>query len=191
MISASNFDPPPVWAWRAPVRVRRVRCGDALALIDFYASLSQTSRRRRFLGFAQVGDGLARRMCGPDHRHAEGFIAEILGGDQDGSIVGHLCLEPTDEGAEEVAVAVSDDYQGQGIGRRLLEAGIDWARFRRVPFLTATAFADNVAILRLLLSVAPNAIVRQGGCGLVDVLVPLEPPRSLLEAAPRLGVTLI
>jgi acetyltransferase len=166
---------------KVPVRIRRVREADAVGLIEFYGSLSPESRRLRFLGFGAVGEGLARHMCGPDHRHAEGFVAEVQGGAQDGRIVGHLCLEPTEEGAEEVAVAVDDEFQGRGIGRALFAAGLTWARSRGVPLLVATAMADNTRILRLLTSASPEAVVRPASCGTVDVLVPLGEPRSLQE----------
>jgi GNAT superfamily N-acetyltransferase len=124
-------------------------------------------------------------MCGPDHRHAEGFVAEIQGGADDGRIVGHLCLEPADQGAEEVALAVADEFQGRGVGRSLFDAGLAWARSRGVPRLVATAMADNTRILRLLTSASPDAVVGQTGSGTVDVLIPLGEARSLPEPGRR------
>jgi acetyltransferase len=163
------------------VHIRRVHEGDADGLLEFYGTLSPQSRHRRFLGFCSVTEGVARQMCGPDHRHAEGFVAELHGGADDGRIVGHLCLEPADDGAEEVALAVADEFQGRGIGRALYEAALSWARSRGVPTLVATAMADNTRILRLLISASPKATVRPSACGTVDVFVPLGELRSLSE----------
>ena len=101
------------------VRVRRVRPDDAAKLVAFYRRLSPESWRRRFLGYATIGADMLGQLCGPDHLHAEGFVAELVGSPGDGQIVGHLCLEPVEQGAIEVAVAVADAYQRMGIGRRL------------------------------------------------------------------------
>jgi hypothetical protein len=44
-----------------------------------------------------------------------------------------------------------------------------------VPRLTATAYADNVAILQLLRSVAPDAVMRPSSAGVIEIEVPLQP----------------
>ena len=69
-------------------------------------------------------------------------------------IVGHLCLEPDGVATAEVAVAVARGYQGYGVGRRLLAAGVAWARHEGVARLTATMFVDNAPIQRLLRGLA-------------------------------------
>ena len=43
-------------------------------------------------------------------------------------------------------------WQGLGIGRRLLDAGVAWARSAGVRRLVATAFISNTRILRLVRS---------------------------------------
>ena len=89
-------------------------------------------------------------FCRTDHDHREGFVAivDAYRGGQD-LIVGHLCLEPDRSGAAEVAIAVAEEFQHQGIGGRLLTEGIAWARRERIAQLTATMFAGNTAIHRL------------------------------------------
>ena len=72
-----------------------------------------------------------------------------LGADR---VVGHLCIEPDEHGVAEIAVAVADSWQGLGIGRRLLDAGVAWARSAGVRRLVATAFISNTRILRLVRS---------------------------------------
>lgn len=95
-------------------------------------------------------------------------------GPADGSIVGHLCLEPAGaDGAEEVALAVADERQGQGIGRRLFEAAIAWSLGRGVPRLAASAFSDNSGVLRLLSSAPGGARIRPAGGGVVEIEMPL------------------
>ncbi len=138
---------------RAPaVRIRRVRPTDKGELATFYAGLSQTSRRLRFLATtAGISDAQSTRFCTPDHHHREGFVAQLAGSDGR-RILGHLCLEPAADGSAEVAIAVADESHRRGIGRRLLEAAFDWARDEGIARLSATMLDANFPIYRLLAS---------------------------------------
>lgn len=117
---------------------------DAAELCRFYAGLSEESRRRRFLGFTRgLSNAQADRFC----RH--GFVATVQYGSAE-RIVGHLSLEPIEPHVEEVAVAVADEWQRQGIGRALYAAALESAKSRDVRRLEATMFAYNTPIRRLL-----------------------------------------
>lgn len=156
--------------------IRRIRGDDDAAIGRFYAELSAESRRTRFLSIsAGLSPAHAAWLCHPDHAHREGFVAETGGPDR--RIVGHLCLEPDGRAAAEVAVAVADALQGRGIGRRLLEAGIAWARRAGFDRLTATMFADNAPIQRLLTGVGLPTTTRQQGCGVAEITIELTPLR--------------
>lgn len=149
------------------VRVRAIRPADASELQRFYAVLSSESRRTRFL-YISTGLTPAQSIsfCTTDHDHREGFIAVVAGGPAGSEqIVGHLCLEPDGVDAAEVAIAVADEFQHQGIGRRLLEAGVAWARREHIARLTATMFANNRPIHRLLagLGLATRLVYADGG----------------------------
>ena len=159
--------------------IRRVRPSDGSGLQEFYAGLSPESRRARFLGFSRsLGDDRVRQFCTPDHVHDEGFVAVAdVSGHQ--RIVGHLCLADAGERCLELGVAVADDLQGRGIGRRLFEAGLTWAHSHDVEQLVASAFADNTRVLRLLSSAPHGARIVQGGSGVVDVTIPLRGPLPL------------
>jgi acetyltransferase len=163
------------------VVIRRVRPSDLDTLIEFYSGLSEASRYARFLGFTHgVDDQTARSFCTPDHMHQEGFVALAPG---DGSrLVGHLCLEPAGERKLELAIAIADAYQGRGIGRRLMEAAIEWAQAHHVLAILASAFADNAHVLRLLDTAPYPAHVAPADSGVVDVVIPLVP--ELLPARP-------
>jgi GNAT superfamily N-acetyltransferase len=161
------------------VNVRRIRATDAPAIDHFYAALSAESRRTRFFA---VGAGLSHRQsvsfCTPDHDHREGFVAVASGAPPDVErIVGHLCLEPAGTGVAEVAIAVEDGSQHQGIGRRLMEAGIEWARAEGFAWLTATTFAGNAPIHRLLAGLGLPAHAQPGtDSGTEDIVVDLRDP---------------
>ncbi len=75
---------------------------------------------------------------------------QILVADQEGQSIGCVALIPTPDDAYEVAkMAVAPELQGQGIGRRLLEAAIAWARERGAGRLYLESNARLTPALRL------------------------------------------
>ena len=158
------------------VAIRRVRPSDSAGLSAFYASLSPDSSHARFLGHTRgIGGGLARSFCTLDHMHDEGFVA-VTSDEREERIVGHLCLARVSPVQLELGVAVSDEFQGKRIGRRLFSAAIAWAREHRFASVVATCFADNSRVLALLTSAPEGAAVTPADGGVVDVVIPLESP---------------
>ena len=69
--------------------------------------------------------------------------------ERDGMLVALIETTATAEGLYIVIVAVAPDFQGQGLGRRLLALAEDKARdagFARVTLRTNAAFAANVRL---------------------------------------------
>ena len=159
----------------SPVRIRAIRANDACELQSFYAGLSAASRQTRFLTVTSgVSDAQSRSFCGTRHRHQQGFVA-VVGGNRVGvdRIVGHLCLEPDGADAAEVAIAVADAFQRQGIGRVLLAAGVAWALGARVSRFTATMSTANAAIHQLLVGLGLPARMRYSGAGVAEITIDL------------------
>ena len=160
----------------AELEVRRVRPDDADLLTDFYRGLSRESLRARFLGQGTgIADAAARTFCTLDHVHDEGFVAVAAQRSKAPSLVGHVCLVECAPDALELGIAVADDWQGQGIGRRLFEVALAWASRRGYQRIIATCFADNSRVLRLLTSAPLPPTIDYAGCGVVDVSIPLAP----------------
>lgn len=157
------------------VRVRAIRPTDASELQRFYAGLSPDSRRTRFLSIsAGPSQAQSASFCTTDHDHQEGFVAVVHQGPvAQERIVGHLCLEPDGDTAAEVAIAVADQFQHRGIGRRLMLAGVAWARSKHIARLTATMSADNGPIHRLLAGLALPTHMRYAGAGVSDITIDL------------------
>ena len=65
-------------------------------------------------------------------------------------MVAHASVQPDRQGRAELALAVSDELQARGIGRTLMAMAVEQARLGGVPRITATLFADNTPMRRLL-----------------------------------------
>jgi RimJ/RimL family protein N-acetyltransferase len=160
------------------VRIRTIRPSDAPALRRFYEGLSPESRRLRFFSInACLSDAVSTSFCTTDHDHREGFVAVAASASGRDAIVGHLCLEPDARSGStaEVAIAVADAYQGRGIGRRLLRAGLAWARREGISRLTATMLPGNAGIHRLLLGCGFPAATSFVDGGVAEVAIDLVP----------------
>jgi acetyltransferase len=160
---------------RRQVRIRAIRPTDARDLERFYASLSPESRRTRFFSF---GTGLSHTQsvsfCTTDLDHREGFVAVLNGGRSgEEQIVGHLCLEPDGMDTAEVAIAVADAFQHQGIGRRLMASGVAWADRKHISRFTATMLVGNAPIQRLLEGLGLPTRLRLVGGGVADITIEL------------------
>src|SRR3712207_6444251 len=99
MTTTLSLPPPAVALGPDRYRVRPVRETDQDRLVAFYAGLTPESRYARFLrATGGISDGLATSFCGSDHEHGEGLVAEVLGGPEDGTLIGHLCLDRRPDG---------------------------------------------------------------------------------------------
>jgi RimJ/RimL family protein N-acetyltransferase len=163
----------------AEVDVRPISPADHDELRRFYAGLSDESRRTRFFALtAGIGDRQSTYFCTPDHAHREGFVAVTGPADRADRIVGHVCLEPDGPDRAEIAIAVADAFQGHGVGRRLVEVAVEWARRDGIRTLTATMLGGNPAIQRLLLHLGLPTTSRPIGAGVVQVTIELGAVRS-------------
>lgn len=158
------------------VRIRPIGPGDGAALERFYEGLSPDSRWARFFGGTSgLSHDQSAFFCSPDHRHREGFVAELpaaeLGSSQ---VVGHLCLEPDGAGTAEFAIAVVDAFQGRGIGRRLMKAGLEWATREGISTVTATMLEGNVGIRRLVAAMGLPVSFRALGSNVLAMTIDLR-----------------
>jgi acetyltransferase len=164
------------------VRIRPIEAGDDIELARFYSRLSEDSRRLRFFAVTRgLSPTQSAGFCSPDHGHREGFVATLADGPSDVTrIVGHVCLEPAGTRRAEVAIAVADELQRAGIGRRLMAAAVGWARHAGVDTLTATMLASNPGIHRLLASLGmpERTAVADADTSTIEIAIPAVPARA-------------
>lgn len=157
------------------VTIRPIESSDADGLFAFYAALSPRTRYARFLAICPgIDASVALRFAGVDHRTRDGFVAVLrVGSPSDGSIVGHVCMEPAGHGIEEVAFVVADELQGRGIGTALMQAAVESARRRGIRSLVGTTFATNIPMRRLAFGSGSDVTVRLGAAGVEEFTIDL------------------
>ena len=159
------------------VQIRPIRTSDRDELSRFYAGLSPESRYARFHAVSRgIGEKAAGVLCGPDHEHREGFVANVIAADMVGfDIIGHLCLEPCEAGFE-MAIAVADAWQRRGVGRSLLSAALEWAAAHGIVRLEASMLSTNSAILGLVASLEFPIHMSSPSAGVVMVTIDISGP---------------
>ena len=137
----------------APVLHPLDRAGAGAAVDAVFAGLSPRSRYLRFHSpVPRLPESVRARLVDVDgHRHAAVVAETDLGP------IGLAQVFGPGHGAADVAVAVVDDWQRRGIGRRLLTAVAAVAEEIGYSELRGSLLPENVAMQRLARSVLPWA----------------------------------
>ena len=103
------------------LRLRPPTEADVRGVMAFFADLSVRSRFLRFHGFTVAGDRFVRSFVEPDWAE-RGSLIGVMGDAADERVVGvGNYVRLRDPQSAEAAFAVADEFQGKGIGTRLLE----------------------------------------------------------------------
>lgn len=157
------------------VDVRPIAPSDKQQLGDAYAELSAASRYQRFLispGSRLSAERLAY-LTEVDHHDHEALVALEHDSGRGVGVARFVRLADRDEAAE-VAVAVADDWQRQGLATLLLELLSDRARAEGITHFTALLLADNREALDLIERLRPECRVEISD-GTAQIDVPLPP----------------
>jgi RimJ/RimL family protein N-acetyltransferase len=129
--------------------IRPLRAGERTPVLEVFAGLSDRSKRSRFLGAKP-------RLSESDVRHLVdvgccGREAVVAHDAETGQFVG-LARFVKDEGSAEAEIAfeVVDEWQGHGVGRRLVTALAAKARGEGILRLRALTSHDNRAAIALM-----------------------------------------
>jgi acetyltransferase len=134
------------------VTVRPVLPQDAPLTQAFVRALSPASRYRRFhMGLGQLPEQVLRHFTELDYDRHLALIAEEF--DEDGAetlVAEARFVRQDDAPLADFAVAVADDWQGRGLGRRLIAKLARSAQRRGIRRLQGEVLADNARMLALL-----------------------------------------
>ncbi|WP_454726542.1 MULTISPECIES: N-acetyltransferase family protein [Cupriavidus] len=129
------------------VVVRAVRAADAARERAFVRALSRESRYYRFLTGGQVADDVISRFLHDEAGLALVVTVEVAG---EPVIVANGNYVVTAAGVAEFAVAVADDWQGKGLGRRLIARLRDAAAGAGLRVLRGDVLSENRRMLALM-----------------------------------------
>lgn len=154
------------------VLVRPVLPQDAATEQAFVAGLSAASRYRRFhIGLQTLPQSLLQRLTQIDHRMHVALVAqpaaEDSDSDSDPGIVADARYVRDDAGQAEFAVAVADAWQGQGLGRRLLQQLARHAARQGIHTLVGDVLSDNRPMVMLVDSLGGELQPRSDEPGLL------------------------
>jgi acetyltransferase len=134
--------------------LRSIRPEDVEALQTFHHSLSPNTVYFRFHAFKRdLSRRTAEILCNVDGRNAAAIVAVKAELEAAGSlekIVGVTRYGQTGEGRADWAIVLRDAYQGQGLGRVMLEELFGLARRNGFSYLEAEILTENQPMLKLL-----------------------------------------
>jgi RimJ/RimL family protein N-acetyltransferase len=143
------------------VRIRPLRAEDRAKYARAVAGLSPRSRYLRFAApLPRISQGLLDQMM--DFDGARHVVYGALTTDES-AIVGVVrYVERPGDRCAEVAIAVADEWQGRGVGQKLLGRLVEHARQAELDCLLATILSENAGSLRLA-GEAGFSFVRRSG----------------------------
>jgi len=154
------------------LRLRAPEQADEGALVHFFAELSDQSLYRRFHGHPSVDARLVAPNLDPEWAERGALLGAVAtdGGERVVALASYMRLRERE--AAEVAFAVADDYQGRGIGTRLLEQLAARAANQGIERFVAEVIAVNRPMLRVF-SEAGFTVSRTFAGGVVEVIFPI------------------
>jgi acetyl coenzyme A synthetase (ADP forming)-like protein len=163
----------------ATLRLRAPTPEDEPALAGFFAGLSDRSRYLRFHGFSDGGSRLVRALVAPDWTERGSLVAVVgeVGEERIIAVANYVRLR--DPRVAESAFVVADDYQGRGVGIRLVEQLARRAAAHGVEAFIAEVMGDNRAMLSVFEQVGFNTSRTLEG-GVVEVRFPIAPDERYL-----------
>ena len=154
------------------VRLRQIHSSDNELLLRGFERLSKESRYRRFLSpTPQLSQAVVRYLTEVDHHDHEAIVALD---EESGEGIGAARYVRNSERPDvaEVAVTVVDDWQGRGLGTRLLEVVSARPRDEDIRSFTALMLATNQEMMSLLERLGPLRIVDRE-VGTVEIEMPI------------------
>jgi len=127
--------------------VRPLRHGDVRTVLAIFERLGDRSRRTRFNGPKPCLSGEELRQLATIDSSHHALVGYVEGDPQPVAIARLL---RNDHDSAEIAFAVADSYQHQGIGSALAAELLADARAAGIAEITALASSDNPAALALL-----------------------------------------
>jgi acetyltransferase len=135
--------------------IRPIRPEDESLIIDFHGRLSPDTVYQRYftkLGYEQrIAHERLVRVCFTDYDREIALVAERLDPELSKLVIAAVArlIRLHASSAAEFSLIVSDDYQGQGLGREMVKRLVDVARAEGVERLVAEVLTCNSGMVRI------------------------------------------
>jgi acetyltransferase len=153
------------------LRIRPIRPEDEVLYQEFFAHVTDEDRRLRFFG-AGVGlsHGFLARLTQIDYAREMAFVAIAESGTLLG--VARLVADP-DYTHGEYAILVRSDLKGRGLGWRLMQHLIDYARSEGLAEVRGSVLTDNTTMLGMCQQLGFRVEAEPGDAGVRKVVLRL------------------
>jgi RimJ/RimL family protein N-acetyltransferase len=168
------------------IEIRPIRPDDREALADGLRRMSDESRYRRFFSpVAELGERQLTYLTEVDHHDHEALVA-VESATGLGVGVARFVRSESDPEVAEVAVAVADAWQGQGIGSELLHRLTARARDEGIRRFSGSILEENRPMRELMAELGEVRVTgRAAGAIEVEVDLPEEGIGSVLRETLR------
>jgi acetyltransferase len=161
------------------VRLRPIARADAAAEQQFFSTLSLDSRHKRFhVGLRELSPALLKLLTDVDQDQHLAWVAEAREPGQPVVADARYVHDAGRPERAEFALAVADDWQGRGLGRRLLNHLAAHARGHGVQQLYGDILADNRRMLALMRELGAQMQPHPDGPELVRAVLRLGAPAA-------------
>ena len=160
------------------LRLRPIRPTDAGELLAFYRRLSPDSLYFRFFSIPNVNAERAADFCRVDYDDDFALVGEAAGRVV---AVAHYFRLPQHPERAEVAFAVEDALQGQGIGTRLLERLAEIARGHAISAFEAEVLGNNRRMIDVFRNCGFEIQERQIESGVERIALSIAPTPAFEE----------
>ncbi|HYA93368.1 MAG TPA: GNAT family N-acetyltransferase, partial [Thermodesulfobacteriota bacterium] len=144
-----------ITSWRLPagteILLRPIRPEDEPLERELLSSLSEESMRMRFFRMIkEITHEMLVRFCNIDYDRDIAIVAEIKENEKRRIVGIGRVMREHDLKSGEIGVLVHDDFQGKGLGYKLMEMLIGIAKEKGIEELRGVALTENTRILRMV-----------------------------------------
>ena len=155
-----------------PVYVRPIRPDDEALYGPFLAAVTADDLRLRFFApVKELGHSFIVRFTHIDYARAMAFIALD---EATGAMLGVARLHPvTDQNSGEYAILVRSDLKGRGLGWRLMQLIVEYARAKGLRSIQGQVLHENTTMLQMCTELGFEISTDPGDPAICDVKLEL------------------
>ena len=166
----------------ATLRLRPPHGPDVGLIVDFFKRMSERSVYQRFHGLPSMAPSTVEPFVEPDWEDSGALMGTFSEDGLEEKVVALAnFVRLRDPSCAEVAFAVADDLQGQGVGTRLLEQLAESAAEAGITTFVADVMPDNAPMLRVFAD-AGFDVSRRLESGTTEVRLAIAPTHTYRAA---------